>query len=137
MYAKRKQAVKNWKELGVRISMLTSFKLAHTEDVSSLTNRKPWWESGAFVIIPDESKTILGWNIFKSSVIFVSICSYFYQMGFIFRFKENTVGTEIFFDVVQLCDSIVTFFVAINIHHVTLSKHDRMYIKKGSPWIIN
>lgn len=83
----------------------------HTNDKAVVVN-KEWYESGIYIIYP-ESRTGIVWSLIKTISVFISMFTLSYTAGF--RFQETSQSMrslELFFDIVQLLDIILTCFTA-------------------------
>ncbi len=64
------------------------------------------------MIIYPEQKTGLVWGICKTIIIFISLFTLSYSAAFIFKFQDHMLNYEMFFDIIQLTDIIITCFTA-------------------------
>ena len=109
----------------MRVQMVNAFKLSMRLEDQPIENDEPeeqkkekaWWESG-YVINPEKRAGLL-WGIFKTFIIFISLFSLTYTAAFMFSNKLEMIKYEMFFDLVQVTDIILTCFTALRSRDVS------------------
>lgn len=103
----------------MRVQMVGAFKLSmriedveiEEEVIEVKVNELQWWESGSYVIYPENRVGII-WSVLKTIIIFISLFTLSYSAGFQFKTRKEMREYEMFFDIVQLIDIVMTCFTA-------------------------
>lgn len=70
-------------------------------------------------MINPEKRAGLIWGIFKTFIIFISLFSLTYTAAFMFSNKQEMIKYEMFFDLVQVTDIVLTCFTALRSRDVS------------------
>ena len=118
IYERQNKAIKNWQNFGTYVHMLRSVGF----NLVDRTQRQMWdqtadektkraWYEGMYVISPTTIYYRL-WDIFKSVLYMTSLYTLAYDAAFFFESGIQTAGFEMFIDLIQICDVLLTFFTA-------------------------
>ena len=137
LYQNEKIAIRNWKKVLLQIRSCYAILKALTkkEFQIQIDNYEeeivdppvPWYESGKWTIYPNTYKFAV-WELAKSTLYMASMYTFAYMTAFMFQTITTSLPQEefewivkfdMFVDVLQLVDMVLTFFTAVHVRNLS------------------